>query len=229
MIGHGGYGAVYEAEVIPRPHVYVALKETLDPEHAHSFRSEFGVLSGLRHDNLPRYHEVFEREDRGFLVMELIRGQSLKDIIRKEGGAVSERLALAYTYQLCDVLSYLHGQSSPIIHRDIKPDNVRLTPEALIKLVDFGLAKAGVETTEHNRGGTPAYAPLEQWLGGTDARSDIYSLGATLYHLLTGKVPPAAAARHTGHGDPLVSPQHHNLRISSMVAEVVLRAMALRR
>lgn len=86
MIGHGGYGAVYEAEVIPRPHVHVALKETLDPEHAHSFRSAFGVLSGLRHDNLPRYHEVFEREDRGFLVMELIRGQSLKDIIRKEGG-----------------------------------------------------------------------------------------------------------------------------------------------
>jgi WD40 repeat protein len=228
VIGHGGYGAVYEAEVIARPNVHVALKETLDPEHAHSFRSEFGVLSGLRHDNLPRYHEVFEREERGFLVMELIRGQSLRDIMRKEGGAVSERLALAYIYQVCDVLSYLHSQSSPIIHRDIKPDNVRLTPEALIKLVDFGLAKAGLETTEHNRGGTPAYAPLEQWLGGTDARSDIYSLGATLYHLLTGKVPPAAAARHTALGDLLVSPQQHNPRVSTMVAEVVMRAMALR-
>jgi eukaryotic-like serine/threonine-protein kinase len=227
VIGHGGYGAVYEAEVIRRPDVRVALKETLSFEHVHGFRTEFLVLSALQHDNLPRYHDMFERDERGYLVMELIRGQSLKDIVRKEGGPVLERLALSYADQICDVLSYLHGQQPAIIHRDIKPDNVRITPEGLIKLVDFGLAKAGTETTAHKQGGTPAYAPPEQWSGGTDPRSDVYSLGATLFHLLTGKVPPPAALRQGANGDPLVSACEINPRVSAQVSAVVLQSMAL--
>jgi eukaryotic-like serine/threonine-protein kinase len=228
VIGYGGYGAVYEAEVVRRPDVRVALKETLSFEHVHGFRAEFLVLSALHHDNLPCYHDMFERDERGYLVMELIRGQSLKDIVRKEGGPVLERLALSYADQICDVLIYLHGQQPAIIHRDIKPDNVRITPEGLIKLVDFGLAKAGTETTAHKQGGTPAYAPPEQWAGGTDPRSDVYSLGATLFHLLTGRVPPPAALRQNLGGDPLMSPRDVNPRVSEQVGRVVLQSMALR-
>lgn len=230
LIGHGGFGAVYEVEVVQRPNVHVTLKETFDTESIRSFQREFEVLRQLHHDNLPRYFQVFEAGGSGFLVMELVPGQSLDDILRKQSGPVLEKLVLQYADQLCDVLNYLHGQNPPIIHRDIKPANIRLTPEGLIKLVDFGLLKQGTDTTRTNRqrAGTLSYAPLEQWIGGTDQRSDIYSLGATLYHLLTGIAPPPAGARSSG-TDPLVAPREVNPRISGHLSEVILTAMQMER
>lgn len=233
VIGRGGFGAVYEARVEKQPDVRVALKESFQLDSFDSFQSEFAVLRSLRHDNLPRYYEVFQFQENSYLVMELVAGQSLADILTKQTTPLLESQVLGYALQLCDVLSYLHAQQPPLIHRDIKPANIRLTPEGLVKLVDFGLLKQGTETTRSSRRGlTPIYAPPEQWdMTGqhTDARSDIYSLGATLYHLLTGEKPPPATTRLSSSVDPLVPPRQMNPRISPTVARSITTAIYLQR
>ena len=229
MIGWGGFGAVYEAEVVQIPSTHVALKETLDPDMIYAFKREFEVLRGLEHLNLPKYHEVFEYDGNGYLVMEFVPGQSLKDILEKQKGPVLEKLVLIYADQLCDVLAYLHSQN--ILHKDIKPANVRLTPEGLIKLVDFGLVKDILSGPTRNsaRAISLPYSSHEQWSGGTDQRSDIYSLGATLYHLLTNHEPPGATQRLTVSPDPLHSPRDYNPHVSAHVSQAIMTAMRFRR
>jgi eukaryotic-like serine/threonine-protein kinase len=232
VLGHGGAGAVYEAEVLGRPWVRVALKETFDQADISSFQAEFAALRWLAHPNLPVYHEVFERDSNGYLVMELVPGQSLQALLDKRGGPLPESQVLDYALQLCDVLEFLHSQQPPLLHRDIKPANIRLTPEGRIKLVDFGLLKQGAQRTRRTiRGfGTPAYAPVEQYGGDgrhTDARSDIYSLGATLYHLLTGQEPPPATARIAVSPDPLAPPRQINPGLSERTADAITAAMSL--
>ncbi|MEM8534814.1 MAG: serine/threonine-protein kinase [Chloroflexota bacterium] len=232
VIGHGGSGAVYEAEDSYSPDSVVALKETFDPLGATSFQQEFAVLSQLEHDHLPHYYELFEHDGNTYLVMEFVRGQSLQDILDRQNSPLSEAQVLGYAIQLCSVMHYLHSQQPPILHRDIKPDNIRLTPEGLIKLVDFGLLKQGSQLTRHTiRGlGTPAYAPIEQYGQGgqgTDPRSDIYALGATLYHLLTAQEPLPVTDRVASSHDPLTPPQHLNPILSIHVAEAINTAMSI--
>jgi eukaryotic-like serine/threonine-protein kinase len=230
VIGHGGSGAVYEAESLRDAGMPVALKETFDPAGARGFQDEFAVLYQLEHANLPRYHEVFEQQGDSYLVMELVAGQSLQEVLDAAAGPLLEAQVLGYAIQICEGLRYLHSQQPPILHRDIKPANIRLTPEGLIKLVDFGLLKQGTQQTRLTiRGlGTPAYAPIEQYgRGGTDPRSDIYSLGATLYHLLTSQEPPPATDRIASVPDPLPPPRQLNHALSPHVADTILKAMAL--
>ena len=230
LLGHGGFGAVYEAEDTSRSSRRVALKETFDADQVRSFQGEFAILSRLQHAHLPAYFEVFEAGGNGYLVMELVPGQSLEDVLNKQGGPLLETQVLGYALQLCDALAYLHSQQPPILHRDVKPANVRLTPEGLIKLVDFGLLKQGTGATQSSRRGlTPAYAPLEQYGGAqrTDARSDLYSLGATLYHLLTGQAPAEATDRVAAAVDPLVAPQQLNPALSAGAARALTRALAV--
>ncbi len=232
LIGSGGFGAVYEAEVVAKPTLRIALKETFNPAHVRSFQSEFDVLHRIHHDCLPHYHEMFEEGGSGYLVMELIPGMSLEEVIKqRQGDPLSKGQVMGYAWQMCDVLQFLHTQSPPLFHRDIKPANIRLRPDGLIKLVDFGLLKQGSDTTRSSRMGlTPAYAPLEQWGSAgmhTDQRSDLYSLGATLYHLLTGRVPPSATERLSATTDPLIPPRQHNPRISPAVSDAVVTAMAV--
>lgn len=139
VIGHGGFGVVYEAEDLQQNGLVVALKETFDPDSIRSFANEFRILQRLNHPNLPRYDAMFEAEGNGFLAMEYIPGQSLDDVLSRRTGPLLESQVMGYTLQVCDALSYLHSQEPPIIHRDVKPANIRLTPEGLVKLVDFGL------------------------------------------------------------------------------------------
>ncbi len=232
VIGYGGFGAVYEAEDTRKPGVRVALKETFDPASVRAFQDEFAVLHRLHHDHLPRYYEMFEAQGNGYLIMELIPGQSLLDVLEKcQGQPLIEAQVMGYAIQACDALTYLHSQNPVLIHRDIKPDNIRLTPDGLIKVVDFGLIKQGMDSTRSSRRAlTPAYAALEQWGGTgihTSPQSDMYSLGATLYHLLTGQTPYTATDRIATNVDPLRAPRDHNPRISAHVSDALMRAMAL--
>lgn len=229
-LGHGSFGAVYEAIDLRAPERRTAIKETFEAATVRSFQREFEALVNLRHPNLPRYYEMFEADGCGYLVMEFVPGQSLDEILARQKGPLSEQLVVAYAEQLCDLLSYLHSQHPPIIHRDIKPHNIRVTPEGQVKLVDFGLFKQGVQRTRKTLHGlgTLEYMPLEQfdWSGGTDQRSDIYSLGATLYHLLTNRYPLSAPRRMSSVRDPLKPPHKLNRRVSPHVSQAVMRAMA---
>lgn len=245
IIGHGTSGAVYEAQVVRRAGVRVALKECTDAPNIARLQTEFVVLRRLLHDHLPRYYEFFEHGGKGYLVMEFVPGQSLADVLGKQQEPLVETQVLGYAVQLCDVLSYLHRQHPPIIHCDIKPANIRLTPEGLIKLVDFGLLKHG-NADEHHAGspsgspsggpygGTLFYGSPEQLqapgeLGGhvVEARSDIYSLGATLYHLLTGQRPRSARERQKQASDPLPPPYTLNSRLSPHVSRALMTALSL--
>ncbi|MCX7789044.1 MAG: serine/threonine protein kinase [Chloroflexaceae bacterium] len=229
-LGHGSFGAVYEAVDTRNPERRVAIKETFEAPSVRGFQREFEALANLRHPNLPRYYEMFEADGCGYLVMEFVPGQSLDEILARQKGPLSEQLVVAYAEQLCDLLSYLHSQHPPIIHRDIKPHNIRVTPEGQVKLVDFGLFKQGVQRTRKTLHGlgTLEYMPLEQfdWSGGTDQRSDIYSLGATLYHLLTNRYPLSAPRRMSSVRDPLKPPHKLNRRVSPQVSQAIMRAMA---
>jgi hypothetical protein len=232
VLGHGGFGVVYRAVAQTQPKHVVALKETFDSESIRSYQREFAVLTRLKHPNLPSYYEMFEQDGSGYLVMEYVPGQNLAQILERQGGPLLESQVMGYALQICDALAYLHTQQAPLIHRDVKPANIRLTPEGLVKLVDFGLLKEGTQQTQHTRRGlSPAYAPLEQWGAGqqgTDARSDIYSLGATLFQLLTGSEPPAATDRISAHLDTMPPLLHLNPHLSPHVALAIQKALELR-
>jgi len=230
LIGHGGFGAVYQAQDT-RTTQSVALKESFSPDSIRSFQREFAALQNLQHPNLPRYFEMFEWQANGYLAMEFVPGQSLQDVLDSQPGQpLLESQVIGYALQVCDALTYLHTQTQPIFHRDIKPANIRITPAGLIKLVDFGLVKQGTAATQSSlKAGTPAYAPIEQYgsMQGahTDARSDIYSLGATLYCLLTGQEPPAAVDRLTIKPDPLRAASLVNPRVSANVSNALNAAL----
>ncbi len=228
-IGCGGFGAVYQAEDTRHPGTTVALKEIFDPDLADSFQNEFDTLKHLRHDHLTSYYDMFKGEESAYLVMEFVPGKSLEQLLHDNPQGMLEKIVLRYAEDLCAVVGYLHQQG--IVHRDIKPDNIRLTPEGLLKLVDFGLLKqtSSTYTRKTRRGFTPHYAPPEQSLQGlTSERTDVYSIGATLYHLLTGTLPPDSMTERDPHKDPLRPPHQHNPHISEHVSSAVVKALALR-
>jgi formylglycine-generating enzyme required for sulfatase activity/predicted Ser/Thr protein kinase len=241
-LGHGGMGTVYEA-IDQRVNCVVALKQTLvnsDQEARSAFQREAALLANLRHQALPKVMDYFSETDGDFLVMEFIPGNDLAELLELRGSPFPETQVLQWADELLKVLEYLHGQHPPILHRDIKPANLKLTKQGEIFLLDFGLAKgsagqmATLETSRSVRGYTPVYSSLEQMHGhGTDARSDIYSLGATLYHLVTGTRPLDAPARYhaveDGQGDPLTPIGKLNAQVSSNVAAVIHQAMAISR
>lgn len=236
-IGQGGMGAVYIA-TDQRFGSTVALKETFfdDPGLRKAFEREARLLNHLRHAALPRVSDYFTEDEGQFLVMEYIAGDDLSEKLKERGGAFPVSEVLNWADQLLDALDYLHTQEPPVIHRDIKPQNLKLTPRNHIVLLDFGLAKGTpmqtkVTATGSVFGYSRHYAPLEQIQGvGTDPRSDIYSLGATLYHLMTGETPPDALTRATavlnGQPDPLRPASEVHTQVSPSVAEVIQRAMA---
>ena len=234
-------GAVYEA-VDQRLDTTVALKETLfaDERLRKQFEREARLLARLHHPALPRVSDHFSEGDGQFLVMQFIPGDDLSEMMTRKQGPFPTDQLLTWADQLLDALDYLHTQEPQIIHRDIKPQNLKLTSRGQIILLDFGLAKgqAGeisrVTTAASIFGYTPNYAPLEQIQGlGTDSRSDLYSLGATLYHLMTGVKPPdaltRAAAMVNGQPDPLVMASEVNASLGKEVDQVLAKSMAQNR
>ena len=241
QLGQGGMGAVYEA-IDQRLDTTVALKETLfaDERLRKQFEREARLLARLHHPALPRVSDHFSEADGQFLVMQFIPGDDLSEMMTRKRTAFPPNQVLTWADQLLDALDYLHTQDPQIVHRDIKPQNLKLTSRGQIILLDFGLAKgqAGeisrVTTAASIFGYTPNYAPLEQIQGlGTDARSDLYALGATLYHLMTGVKPPdaltRAAAIVNGQPDPLLRPSEANAAVAPEVDDVLARAMAQNR
>jgi eukaryotic-like serine/threonine-protein kinase len=241
QLGQGGMGAVYEA-VDQRLDTIVALKETLFAEERlrKQFEREARLLARLHHPALPRVSDHFSEDDGQFLVMQFIPGDDLSEMMTRKQGPFPANQVLTWADQLLDALDYLHTQDPQIVHRDIKPQNLKLTSRGQIILLDFGLAKgqAGeisrVTTAASIFGYTPNYAPLEQIQGlGTDSRSDLYSLGATLYHLLTNVKPPdaltRAAAIVNGQPDPLLRASEVNSAVASELDHVLGKAMAQNR
>jgi hypothetical protein len=232
LIGQGGFGAVYRAwdTSLSQP---CAVKENLDTSQAaqRQFQREATILAGLRHPNLPRVTDHFLIPGQGqYLVMDFVEGQSLADLLTGRGRPFTEPEALPWIGQVCDALDYLHHQNPPIIHRDIKPQNIIVTPAGQAMLVDFGISKTYdplLSTTTGARGVTPGYSPPEQYgTGGTDSRSDVYALAATLYNMLTGQTPPDAIDRLT-QGVPLASPKSLAAGISSAAESAILWATQL--
>ncbi len=230
-LGQGGMGAVYHA-LDERLGVDVAVKENLfvNEAYARQFRREAAILASLRSTYLPRVTDHFEVAGNiQYLVMDYIDGEDLRQRL-EHFGPISERDVIVTGIVICEALNYLHSLDPKVIHRDIKPGNIRITPSGTVYLVDFGLVKmlhTEQSTTAGARAMTPGYSPPEQYgTSRTDPRSDIYSLGATLYAALTGEIPEDGLARIMGevHLTPI---RKHNGRISRPLAAVIEKAMAV--
>ncbi|HPZ08316.1 MAG TPA: protein kinase [Candidatus Eremiobacteraeota bacterium] len=227
-ISTGGFGVVYQVRDAHIPGKYWALKEMYDDSDRpkvieKSFRQEAEILAGLEHRCIPIIIGFFTEENRHYLVMEYIKGHTLGDMIDNLQGNeyLPEEIILEWAIQICEVLEYLHGRPQPVIFRDMKPDNIMITYEKELKLIDFGISCI----FEGPRGKTTlhallseGYAPQEQWLGRTEPRSDIYSFGATLHHLIT-RIHPRDIAPEFPPPDQL------NPLISRELSLVVLRAL----
>lgn len=245
-IGQGGMGSVYLAEDLRLEGRKCAVKAvridpTIEPalitELQHQFSREASVLARLDHPNLPKVSDYFTEDGLDYLVMDYVSGKNLKELMdeaRRSGRFLTEMEVMTWARQLCDALEYMHTQDPPVLHRDIKPSNIKLAPSGLIKLVDFGLvkllAKDTAQTVTVLQGrGTAAYTPLEQYGeddSHTDTRSDVYSLGATLYHLLTNQ-PPADARQRFLSPEALQPPRQLNPAVSETVERAVLAAIAM--
>jgi serine/threonine protein kinase len=239
LVHQGGMGAVYET-VDTTLNVHCAVKElvpypgtmgTALPELREQFRQEARLLAELRQPHLPRVTDHFEEDGNAYLVMDFIYGKRLDQVIAQEG-SIREEQVLVWARELFDALAHCHRQG--VIHRDVKPQNVMITPGGRAILVDFGLAKLMDPDDPHTRTvmrglGTPEYAPPEQYdarKGNTDVRTDVYSLGATLYHALAGMAPPTVTERIV---DPkcLIPLRQIRRDVSTETEQVLKKAMSL--
>ena len=231
ILGRGGMGAVYRA-TDESLGVEVALKENLftTDDYARQFRREAVILAGIRHANLPRVTDHFVIDETGqYLVMDYIDGDDLRKRLECDG-PISEGEVVRIAVAACDALAYLHTRKPPIFHRDIKLGNIKIDSAGQVYLVDFGLAKMGWEHEETMTGAramTPGYSPPEQYGSArTDARSDVYSLGATLYAALTGVIPEDSLMRAID-GVALTPLREHRPDVSARLAKVIEKALEI--
>jgi len=227
-IASGGFGVVYIVRDLNLSGKYWALKEMHDEGGVSeimekSFRGEAEILSSLEHPAIPAISDFFVEKEKLYLVMEYVKGDTLRKMLKnlKKGDFFSEDEVLSWALSLCDVLEYLHKRDEPVVFRDLKPDNIMITDEGNLKLIDFGIARVfqgpKAETTKYALL-TEGYAPQEQWLGKAEPRSDVYSLGATLYHLITG-VHPRKVAPH------FPSIESVNPGVSPLLGKIIFKAM----
>jgi serine/threonine protein kinase len=233
LIAQGGMGAVYRA-VDERLGHTVALKQTLmgDPHLRSAFEQEARLLASLQHPALPLVSDHFSEDGNQFLVMQFIPGIDLADALQQRNTPFELDAVLTWADQLLAVLEYLHALQPPVIHRDIKPQNLKINQHGDLVLLDFGLAKGVASNAQSIAGYTPRYAPLEQIQAhGTDARTDLYSAAATLYELLTATAPPdalsRAAALATNQPDPLEPAHHLNATLPPALSDLLRQMLAL--
>jgi len=198
MLGRGGMSAVYVARDLHMAGRPVAVKEMVDQfadeqerlEAERDFAREADMLATLRHPAIPAIIDRFSENNRHLLVMEYIAGENLEHK-QEAHGPFDEETVRAWARELCSVLSYLHNRQPPVVFRDLKPGNIILQPDGRVRLIDFGIARLFKphQKADTTALGTSGYASPEHYTGQTDARSDIYSLGATMHHLLTGRDP----------------------------------------
>lgn len=271
-LGHGGMGAVYKAiderfgEPIALKEILIELTNSNNEKQKDlvikAFEREAKALAKASHEVVPYVRDYFTELDRQFLVMELVEGKDLAEMLEQNNTPFSLKDSLKWLDQLLDALDYLHNLQPQIIHRDIKPQNLKLNFRRKIKLLDFGIAKSADNATSTitNQtfvGATLNYSPIEQILRvidptfrefiilkhkeeagkvlsqSTDTRCDIYSLGATFYHLLTNHLPENVVKRTveiwSDNADPLVNPTELNTEIPAPIAQCLLKAMEVER
>ncbi len=239
VLGRGGMGAVYLAQVEALGKK-VAVKEMelrgLSQgeltQAVRQFQKEAAFLANLEHPNLVPVTDYFRVDNKHYLVMAYVEGQNLQEMLVKRGHPYNWPDIRDWTYRLIEVLSFLHSRNPPILFRDLKPSNIMIAKTGRLHLIDFGIARTarvGDRTSTFLQGtGTKGFSPIEQYGEGhsTDQRSDIYSLGATLYYLLTGKLPPDAVERVSLQRE-LVPPSHHNPSLPTWLDQLIVQAMAV--
>jgi serine/threonine protein kinase len=230
-LGQGGMGSIYRA-IDENLGTEVAVKENLftTEEYARQFRLEAVILANLRHPNLPRVSDHFVIAGEGqYLIMDFIEGEDLRQRMERIG-LLPEDEVIHVGAAMCDALDYLHSRKPPVLHRDLKPGNVKVSPDGHIFLVDFGLAKiiqGNQATTTGARAMTPGYSPPEQYgTARTDPRTDVYSLGATLYAALTGVIPEDGLARAMDNAQ-LTPLRKRNPEITRRLAAAIEKAMEI--
>lgn len=274
QLGHGGMGAVYEAHdnvfdtTCAVKEIMLDLSKSSNPKQQEmllrAFEREAKLLAKIKHEVVPHVRDYFTEENRQFLVMELVEGKDLGDLLEDRKSPFPLDDVTRWMDQLLDGLDYLHTQNPPIFHRDLKPQNLKLTPRGKIKLLDFGIAKGGTTEVQNQSStignqtfvaATLNYSPIEQIFRvldpvfrevltqrfeariqavmqqNADSRSDLYALGATAYHLLTGFLPIDSLKRTievwSGKNDPLENPTKLNNRIPPEISNVLLKSMEL--
>ena len=243
LIGSGGYANVYYATELTFGYER-AIKEVVDPDPGVrlQFQLEARLLIDTKHPGIPRGYYLIDDKDRMYLIMEYVQGKDLEEILNDSLKArrqpLDEQQVLQWAIAVCDALTVLHSLKTPIIHRDIKPANIKITPDGRPVLIDFGLAKLhrpSKNTQVAAQGVSPGFAPPEQYMakGKTDARTDVYGLGATIYACLTGRDAPEAPARllsqtgAAGHGADLKPIRYYNPRVSEATERIVKKSLEL--
>lgn len=231
LLGQGGFAAVYRAWDLHLQRA-CAIKENrlATPEAQRQFEREAKMLAGLHHPNLPRVTDHFVIPERGqYLVMDYVAGDDLHQRVFGQTGRIDPAQALAWILPICDALTYLHSQTLPIIHRDVKPQNIILAANDQPYLVDFGIAKTyrpDLATATGARAISPGYSSPEQYgQAATDERSDQYSLGATLYTLLTRIIPPDSVDVMSGSLAAPLPVRQCNPGVAPHISDAIQRAM----
>jgi serine/threonine protein kinase len=198
MLGEGGMKRIYLAEDTKLRNRQCAVAELLDnatdpaqqQANQRSFEHEVDLLLELDSPYIPKVYDRISEQNRHYLVIEFFPGATLEKFVLNAGGRLEQKSALNFATQILEALVYLHGRVPPVIFRDLKPDNVMVTPEGHIRLIDFGIARH-FTNARGTRIGTPGYAAPEQYKGQVDPRSDVYAFGALMHYMLSGRDPQA--------------------------------------